>query len=55
MPGPFEPKLWIICTNTVSSEQKIGDSSDFSNSKRARAQDWNSFRSFDDVCVMSET
>ena len=22
MPGPFAPKLWIVCTNTLSSEQK---------------------------------
>ena len=22
MPGPFAPKLWIVCTNTPSSGQK---------------------------------
>ena len=44
MPGLFAPKLWIIYTNTLSSDQKFGDSSDSSDSKRARAHGWNSFR-----------
>ena len=43
MPGPFAPKLWIVCTNKPSSKQKIGYSSVLSNYKRALAHNWNSF------------